>query len=103
MKHIPLSNRDFPVLVSDGDYAFLSKFSWYAKKSRHGWYACASVRVKRRVITFRMHRLVMRCFSDETVDHRDSNHWNNQTDNLRMMSNEENAKRNQPEECNVPF
>lgn len=103
MKEIPLTNRDFPVLVDDEDYEFLSRFSWFAKKSRHGWYACASVRVKQRVITFRLHRLVMRCFSDQTVDHRDFDHWNNQKDNLRMISNEENARRNQPEPEVIPF
>ena len=103
MKEIPLTNRDFPALVSDEDYEFLTKFSWFAKNSRFGEYACTSVRVKGRVFTFRMHRLVMRCFNDQTVDHKNGKHFDNQQDNLEIMSNEENATRGKPEECEVPF
>ena len=101
MRHIPLSNRDFPVLVSDEDYEFLSRFSWYAKKSRHGWYACTNVRVKDRVITFRLHRLTMRCFSDATVDHLDGDHFNNQQENLEIVPMMVNVERYYEDE--VPF
>ena len=103
MKHIPLSNRDFPVLVSDEDFDWLSRFSWFAKKSRWGEYACTSVRVKDRVLTFRMHRLITRCFNGETVDHINGDHWDNRQDNLRVMSNVENARRGKPEYEEVSF
>jgi len=93
MRRIPLSNRDFPVLVDDEDFEFLSRFSWFAKKSRWGEYACTSVRVRDRVLTFRMHRLVMRCFDDRTVDHLDRDHWNCQQENLEICSMMENVKR----------
>lgn len=98
MTEIPLSNRDFPVLISDEDYEWLSRFSWFAKDSRWGEYACTSVRVKGRVLTFRMHRLIMRCFDEQTVDHVNGLHFDNRQENLRIMSNEENASRNKPEE-----
>lgn len=105
MKTLPLTNRDFPVLVSDEDFEFLSKFAWFAKHSRWGDYACASIRVKDRVLTFRLHRLIMRCFDDQVVDHRNGNHWDNRQENLRIMSNEENARLGKPEEYDdvIPF
>lgn len=93
MKELPLTNRDFSVLVSDEDYDFLSRFSWYAKKSRRGWYACTGVRIKDKIMTLRLHRLVMRCFSDLTVDHLDKNHWNCQQENLEIVSMMENVER----------
>ena len=101
MKRIPLSNRDFTVKVDDDDYEFLQRFSWFAKDSRFGEYACTSVRVKGRVLTFRMHRLIMRCFNSLTVDHLNGDHWDNRKQNLEIVTNEVNARRNKPEE--VPF
>ena len=100
MREIKLTNRDFPVLVSDEDYEFLNRFSWFAKKSRWGWYACTSVKVHGKVLTLRIHRLVMRCFSDDTVDHLDGNHWNNQQENLEIVNMLENVERYYNE---VPF
>lgn len=93
MRKIKLSNRSFSVLVDNDDYDFLSRFSWFAKDSRWGEYACTSVRVKTRVLTFRMHRLIMRCFSNLTVDHLDGNHWDNRKENLEIVTNLENVKR----------
>jgi hypothetical protein len=93
MKKIPLSNRDFPVLVSDEDYDFLSQFSWFAKASRSGDYACASVRNGRKVITLRMHRVIAGCYNGKTVDHLNGNHFDNQRENLEIVTSEENIKR----------
>lgn len=101
MKTIKLSNRDFGVLVDDDDFDWLSRFSWFAKDSRCGEYACTSVRVKDRVLTFRMHRLIMRCFSDLTVDHLNENHWDNRKENLEIVTMMENVERHYTDE--VPF
>jgi len=104
MKYIPLSNRIFKVKVDDDDYDFLSRFSWFAKDSRFDEYACTSIRVKDRVLTFRMHRLIMRCFNELTVDHLNGNHWDNRKQNLEVVTNEVNASRGKPDTGDdVPF
>lgn len=92
MAEIKLTNRDFNVLIDDSNYEFLSQFSWYAKNSRWGEYACAGLRVGRRVLTIRMHRFIMRCFDDQTVDHLNGNHWDNRSENLEIVSMLENVK-----------
>ena len=92
-KEIKLSNCDDVVTIDDADYEWLSRFSWYAKKSRRGWYACTGVKVHGKVMTLRMHRLIMRCFSDKTVDHLDGNHYNNQQYNLEIVTMMENVER----------
>ena len=94
MKTIPLTNRpDQLVKVDDDDYDFLMRFKWFAKQSRWGFYACTNVRVKNRVLTFRMHRLIMRCFDDNTIDHINQKHYDNQKENLEIVTNNENVKR----------
>jgi hypothetical protein len=99
MKLIPLSNRDFGMMVSDEDYDFISQFTWRAKSSRSGDYAVTSIRISRvpdRVATIRAHRLIAGCWDDHVVDHLDFNHFNNQRWNLRITTNIENAARNNP-------
>jgi hypothetical protein len=93
MPTIKLTNCNDIALVSLEDFEFLSRFSWYAKKSRCGWYACTGVKVFGATITIRMHRLVMRCFSDKTVDHLDGDHYNNRQENLEIVGMLENVKR----------
>lgn len=93
MRKIQLSNSDISVLVDSDDYPFLCRFSWFSKKSRRGNYACTSMRAGSRVLTFRMHRLIMRCFDDNTVDHLNEDHWDNRKENLEIVSMLENVKR----------
>ena len=97
MIEVPLSNRDFPALVSDCDADLVSRYTWYAKKSRHGWYACTTIRVGKRCdnkrLTIRLHRLIMQCPDDMTVDHLNQNHWNNQRENLEVVTGLENNRR----------
>jgi hypothetical protein len=101
MKLIPLTNRPGEYCkIDDDDYDFISRFSWYAKKSRCGWYAAASVRVKNKILTFRMHRLIMRCFTDDTVDHLNRDHYDNRKENLEIVPMMENVNRYYDE---VPF
>ncbi len=101
MAEIKLTNKPFTMKVSDEDYEFISRFSWFAKKSRRGEYACTSVRVKGRVLTFRAHRLIMRCFDSRTVDHLNGDHFDNRQENLEIVSMVENVERYYTDE--VPF
>jgi len=98
---IPLSNRDFFCLVSAEDYEWLCRFSWFAKDSRWGEYACTSVRGGGKVHTYRMHRLILRCFDERTVDHLNKNHFDNRQDNLEIVSNIKNVKRYRAGHCEV--
>ena len=97
MIKVPLSNRDFPTLVSDCDADLVSRYTWYAKKSRHGWYACTTIRVGKRCnnkrLTVRLHRLIMGCPDDMQVDHLDMDHFNNTRENLEVVTGEENNVR----------
>lgn len=93
MLEIQLTNRDFCTYVSDCDTDVVSSRSWFAKQSRHGWYACCSIKVNDKVKTVRLHRLIMKCPDDMTVDHIDFDHWNNCRENLRIVDNETNAGR----------
>lgn len=96
MAEIKLSNRDFPVLVSDEDFEFLNQFTWRAKSSRSGDYACTSVRlstIPNKVVTIRMHRLIAGCWDDKTVDHLNTDHFDNRRENLEICTQEENIRR----------
>jgi hypothetical protein len=93
MIEVPLTNRSFPTLVSDCDADVVSGRSWFAKKSRHGWYACCSIWNGGKVKTVRLHRLIMKCPDDMTVDHLNGDHWDNRRDNLEVVTSLENNLR----------
>ena len=93
MIEVPLSNRDHPTLISDCDADLVSGRSWFAKKSRHGWYACTTVRIGNKFKTIRLHRLIMKCQDNMTVDHLNRDHFDNRRENLEIVTGEENNAR----------
>lgn len=56
---------------------------------------CTSKRVKNKVVTLRMHRMIADCWNGMTVDHIDRNHLNNTRENLEIVTQLENIKRYQ--------
>ena len=92
-KILPLSNSGLSTAVSPEDYGWLSKFSWFLKKSRSGWYVCSSKKIKGKVVTLRMHRMVAKCWDDKTVDHLNRDHLNNTRENLEIVTHSENIRR----------
>ena len=93
-KKIKLSNRTFFIKISQEDYERVKKYSWYLKESRSGsWYVCASVRIGDKVRTIRLHRFIMDCPDDMTVDHLNGRTLDNRRKNLEIVTMEENIRR----------
>jgi len=108
MKTIPLT-RGYTALVDDGDYEFLSKFSWQAHIDKHKSgdvvYARSSVnalgafcallphelrpKVGQRQTTVIMHQLILG--KRARIDHADGNGLNNQRTNLRPANRAQNG------------
>jgi hypothetical protein len=85
MKEIALSNRGV-CLVDDGDYDWISQWSWGSIFNEGIWYACGVIN-KRRTL---MHRLITDAPNGILVDHKDRNGLNNQRENLRLCTNTQN-------------
>ena len=96
MREIKLRKSDRVALVSDGDYEFLSQFTWYCTKERHCYYAVAHSSINGYPVPVRMHRLVMSAKPGEMIDHRDGNGLNNQRDNLRVADYAQNMWNRSP-------
>jgi hypothetical protein len=78
MKQISLT-RGLVALVDDGDYEWLSKWSWYADKSHKNKWRAA--RKPDKIIY--MHRVITEAAPKEIVDHIDGDPLNNQRKNSR--------------------
>jgi len=86
MKQISLT-RGLVALVDDGDYEWLSKWSWYADKSHKNKWRAA--RKPDKIIY--MHRVITEAAPKEIVDHIDGDPLNNQRKNLRIASKSQNS------------
>jgi len=105
MKIIYLTNGSEEVHVDDDDFEFLNKYKWYKKKSSNNlWYVARNIRRNGKIKTLRMHREILMSPSGSTVDHIDSNTFNNQKENLELVTRAENAGRRwQKTEKKLPF
>ncbi len=95
MKHLPLTNSEFIVLIDDEDFEELSKFSWFLKKSSFCSYVARSFRVGKQVKTMRIHRQICGVENDLTVHHDNHDPLDNQRHNLIVCALAENIKFNQ--------
>jgi len=95
MADLHLTNCTISASVSDCDLERVLALSrsWRLKKSNAVWYVVASVRGGRRVKTVRLHRFIMNCPSDKTVDHKNGNAMENERENLEVVSYAVNTKR----------
>lgn len=91
MREIPLSNRDFCVLVDDEDYEWLSEFTWRAHSSNGITDSCAMTNLEERK-NVRMHRMIMNAKPGEEVDHKNGKKFDNQRSNLRICSRSQNGR-----------
>lgn len=73
-------------LVSDQDYALVSKYNWYAAKYRKAFYARTNTVSNGERTMLSMHRLIT-AFKYSEVDHRNGNGLDNRRSNLRDGKN----------------
>lgn len=101
MKEIQLT-QGMVALVDDADFDYLNQWKWSLCKIGNNNYAARSKKIPktRRSVSFRMHRIILDVPKGLYVDHIDGNGLNNQRSNLRICTNQDNA-RNQPARKNV--
>jgi len=94
MKTIPLTNSPALVLVSDQDYADVSRFKWFLKKTRNGeFYPARSVRQGKQIKTIWLHRYITNCPAGMTVDHVEKNRLDARREKLEIVTIAENNRR----------
>lgn len=82
------TNKGNKVVVDDSFFEELAKHTW--TESCNGWglsYVKASIKGK----STYLHRLITKAQKGQYVDHIDGNTFNNQTDNLRVCTNQQNS------------
>ena len=98
MIEIPVSLGRFVALIDDEDFELVSQYKWRAYRGgdpgRNGtWYAQAHIKGSSSSII--MHRMIMNAPKGIKVDHQDFNGLNNQKYNLRLATNQQNARNRQ--------
>lgn len=93
MKTIPvvIKTETFHFMVDDDEYEYLIRFTWSGFKSDNRVYA--TTRWPGGSVL--MHRAILRYFDELVVDHIDGNTLNNQKENLRVVTQSENARNSQ--------
>lgn len=91
-KEIPLS-RDFTAIVDDSDYLELSGYKWWADKEGYALTTILGLNKKQNI---RMHRLILSAPRGSIVDHIDGKPWNNQRQNLRIVTQRQNLMNTKP-------
>lgn len=86
MKKIPLTQGKFAI-VDDEDFEFLSQWKWWTLKSGNTFYAIR----RSKNATILMHRVIIGAKPKKTVDHVNGNGLDNRKENIREVSNSENA------------
>ena len=80
-------------LVSDQDYAELSRYKWYAQRAKYTWYARRKVQIGyKKQATIVMHRQILGVDGPTEIDHIDHDGLNNTRENLRLCTRSENQQ-----------
>jgi len=100
MKEIKLSQRGknkdkFVALVDDEDFEYLNQWNWCAAKNGNTYYVQRSIRTKDKIITVKMHRVIMNTPNGIKTDHRDRNGLHCERHNLRNCTNAQNGANRQ--------
>jgi hypothetical protein len=90
MKLIPLTQGEF-AQVDDENYDEIMEYKWCVYKGKSTYYAAGhTLRVKGKVKTLYMHRIIMKTPDNLQVDHIDHNGLNNQKSNMRNCTRQQN-------------
>lgn len=96
-QHIPLT-RGLSALVSDADYAWLSRWKWMVVGAGYAG-RFEGPKASRRLVY--MHRAILNAQSGEQVDHLNGDRLDNRRDNLRLVSNTQNQQNKKKPSHNV--
>lgn len=93
MKTITLT-RGMSAVVDDDVFEWASLLTWYAASGRGGkWYAARTItRPTGGTTTEYMHRRIMDARRGQEVDHRDGDSLNDQSENLRLVTHQQNQQ-----------
>ncbi len=92
MKQIYLT-KGYIALVDDEDYVQLAKYKWAAHTSSNGGpYAFRTIQKNYKKKTIFMHREIMNCPDNLTVEHKDGNGLNCQKYNMINITRKENTR-----------
>lgn len=91
MKKIKLRIGKF-AFVDNEDFEELNKYKWHVRKGRYTYYAVRTVPVKGRLVSYIMHREIIKTPKGMLTDHIDGNGLNNQRKNLRIATRTENQR-----------
>lgn len=91
MKEIKLT-RGMVSWVDDGDFEYLSGFTWHTVDNHGTFYARTAKKVEGKTVCTYMHRMVLDVPVGFEIDHIDRNPLNNQRENLRVVTHSENLE-----------
>lgn len=92
MKAIPLTRGKFAIVNAE-DFDILSKFSWFSHKcGKNLCYAETAVRIGKKMMFLKMHRMIMNDPVGFDVDHKNGNGLDNRRNNLRACSHKNNTR-----------
>ncbi len=94
IKEINLTNG-YITVIDDKDYDLISSYTWHSKLS-HSGNVCAATNIRRdgKQRTVRMHRFIMNAEKGTIIDHLNNNSLDNRRENLKIVSNRDNAINN---------
>lgn len=101
-REIPLT-QDKVTFVDEADFEWLSRWKWCAtlNPTNNAWYALRSIRVAKKIISFRMHRelLGLQRGDKRQVDHANHDTLDNRRFNIRICTPSQN-QHNTRGKCN---
>lgn len=91
MKRINLSNGLYTI-VDDEDYDNLNVYKWHVNKSKNTFYVITSYRENNKMVTIKMHRIIINAPKGYLVDHINHNGLDNRKCNLRICTDSQNSQ-----------
>lgn len=94
MRELELNNTDKVALVDDEDYDRIRVYQWryITSTPKHGGCVQSGYREKGKVVTLKLHRLILNPPKNMVIDHINGDVLDNQKSNLRICTSGDNTK-----------